>query len=96
MREGEFLKLKFLKQDRLNIVRWNAPANHFPCLQQLVLQRCKKLEEIPFCFGDTPSVEMIVVKWCSFSASKSTARQILEEQQDIGNHRLKVFINPPK
>lgn len=95
MREGEFLKLKFLKLDTLTTIKqWNASADHFPCLQRLVLQRCKQLEKIPSVFGDIPTLQMIEVQWCSISASKS-ARQIQEEQQDLGNDGLKVFIYPP-
>ncbi|CAI9108642.1 OLC1v1008300C1 [Oldenlandia corymbosa var. corymbosa] len=48
MEEGEFLNLKYLKLDALNIVHWDASVdNLLPQLQQLIVQNCEKLEEIP-------------------------------------------------
>ncbi|XP_071930473.1 putative late blight resistance protein homolog R1A-3 [Coffea arabica] len=89
MGDAEFLKLKFLKLDTLKLVQWNASSDNFPCLEQLVLQKCKQLEEIPSSFGDIATLEKIEVQWCSISASKS-ATDIEAEEPDI-----KVLIHPP-
>ncbi|KAI3467122.1 hypothetical protein Pfo_023785 [Paulownia fortunei] len=84
MGDGDFPKLKFLKLESLNIKHWNASSDNFPCLEQLVLQRCNKLVEIPSSLGDICSLGAITVQWCSHSAAKS-AKQIQEEQKDAGN-----------
>lgn len=91
--EGEFCNLKYLKLDNLDIANWNASSDHFPKLKQLVLQRCKNLEEVPSCFGDIYTLEMIEVYWCSPSAANSVT--IIEEQQlEMGNEEFKVSISP--
>lgn len=92
--DGEFLSLKFLKLDTLNVSQWNASVDHFPQLQHLVVHACKKLEGIPYSFAELPTLNAIEVQWCGDSAAKS-ARKIYEEQQDMGNDCLKVSIHPP-
>lgn len=94
MGDGEFPKLKFLKLGSLNIKLWNASSDNFPCLEQLVLERCEELVEIPSSLADVCSLGSIVVRWCSRDAAKS-AKQIQEEQTDAGNELLKVHIYPP-
>ncbi|KAI3467120.1 hypothetical protein Pfo_023783 [Paulownia fortunei] len=91
MRDGEFLKLKYLKLDSLNLEQWNASSDHFPCLQRLVLLRCKKLKEIPSDLGSVPTLKAIELQWCSDSAANS-AKQIQEEQIEMGNEELMLLI----
>ncbi|KAL2559336.1 putative late blight resistance protein-like protein R1B-16 [Forsythia ovata] len=102
MKDEEFLKLKYLKLDNLDIAQWIASSDHFPCLERLVLLRCKQLEELPSCLGDVPTLQVIEMQWCSTSAAES-ARQIQENQKDMGNDDLKPKLgllfdskNPPK
>ncbi|KAK4371192.1 hypothetical protein RND71_010667 [Anisodus tanguticus] len=95
VRDDEFEKLKFLKMDSLNIARWSTSDDPFPHLERLLLQSCKNLEEIPSCFGDIPTLQMIEVKLCSNEAT-SSAWQIQEEQNDMGNEQLKVLITHPE
>lgn len=83
MRDDEFLKLKYLKLDSLNLAQWNASSDHFPRLERLVLHKCKNLDEIPSCLGRVPTLLLIEMKWCKNSAENS-ARQIQEEQKDLG------------
>lgn len=92
MREGEFLKLKFLKLDTLNIAHWSASSDHLPMLEHLVLQSCKHLEEVPLDFANIPTLQMIEMKFCRSSAEESVKR-LKEEQLDMGNEELKVVIN---
>ncbi|XP_027076870.2 putative late blight resistance protein homolog R1A-3 [Coffea arabica] len=91
MGEGAFPKLRFLKLAYLDIVRWTASCDDFPPLQKLVLEGCSKLEEVPSCLGDIPTIEVIEVKWCHKSTA-SLVKQIQEQQMDMGNECLKIFI----
>ncbi|KAA8532452.1 hypothetical protein F0562_032485 [Nyssa sinensis] len=93
--DGEFLELKFLKFQSLDIEQWNTASNHFPKLQYLVLERCHKLKEIPSDIGHISTLEMIKLSWPSPSAADS-AIQIQEQQQDMGNDGLKILSYPPK
>ncbi|KAL2551609.1 Disease resistance protein RPP13 [Forsythia ovata] len=78
--EGGFPQLKFLKLFRVQIVEWNAASDHFPRLQQLVLEFCKSLN-IPPNLGDFPTLQMIEVYKCA-KAIEYQARQIQEEQTE--------------
>lgn len=80
-----------MKFEDLGIVQWTASNNHFPCLQQLVLRGCRKLEEIPSSLGDIPTLEMIVVRWCSQTTANS-AREIKKDQESMGNDWMKIII----
>ncbi|KAL3527153.1 hypothetical protein ACH5RR_011809 [Cinchona calisaya] len=92
MKEGEFLKLKFLKLDTLNIAEWNASSDNLPNLQHLILRNCRHLEVVPSDFGYIPTLEMIEVQLCRRSAEDSV-RRLEEEQLEMGNDELKVLIN---
>ncbi|KAA8529776.1 hypothetical protein F0562_034124 [Nyssa sinensis] len=92
--DGEFVKLKVLKLELLYIEQWNSSSSHFPNLQQLKLDKCKSLKEIPYGLGDIPTLEMIELCNCSHSAAIS-ARQIGEQQQSMGNDELKILVYPP-
>lgn len=91
-REGEFQNLKYLKLDKLDIAQWEASNDHFPSLEQLVLQRCTQLEEVPLSFGEIPTLQIIEVHWCAEAAAVSV-KKIEEEQRDSGNEELKVLIS---
>lgn len=84
--EEEFTKLRFLKLENLDIVHWNACSDNFPCLRQLVLDKCSKLQGIPSSVGEISSLESIEMKWCHISVA--TAAKVLEEEIE----GLKVFI----
>ncbi|KAI5677144.1 hypothetical protein M9H77_08094 [Catharanthus roseus] len=94
MREGDFLKLKFLKLDQLDIAVWNGSSEHLPVLEQLVLHQCKHLEQVPSDFGEIHALKMINVTWCNPSVDHSI-RRIQEEQLEMGNDQLNVYIYPP-
>ncbi|KAL2531433.1 putative disease resistance RPP8-like protein 4 [Abeliophyllum distichum] len=89
--EGGFPQLKFLKLYGVQIVEWNAASDHFPRLQQLVLEFCRSLKMIPPNLGDIPTLQMIKVNKCT-KAIEDQAKQIQEEQEDIGNEDLKFII----
>ncbi|KAL2531438.1 putative disease resistance RPP8-like protein 4 [Abeliophyllum distichum] len=89
--EGGFPQLKFLKLYGVNIAEWNAECDHFPRLQQLVLEFCNCLKMIPPNLGDIPTLQKIVVYKCA-EAIKDSAKKIQEEQQDNGNEELEFII----
>ncbi|XP_027095967.1 putative late blight resistance protein homolog R1A-3 [Coffea arabica] len=74
MKEGEFLKLKFLKLDSLDVVEWNATCDHLPNLQQLLLRHCKELEAVPFSFGEIPTINGINGRDCGRGYGKDCGR----------------------
>ncbi|KAL2551324.1 Disease resistance protein RPP8 [Forsythia ovata] len=90
--EGEFLELKFLELDGVQISRWNASSDHFPNLERLVLRKCHHLKNIPFSLGDIPTLEMIEVHGCRNSVADS-AMKIQEQQIESGNDELKIIIS---
>ncbi|KAG5583931.1 hypothetical protein H5410_044365 [Solanum commersonii] len=87
MKDGEFLKLKFLKLDSLNIEQWNISSDCLPSLEQLVLQSCKKLKEFPSCLGDVSTLQSVELHWWSCSSVNS----IISIQEDEG---FKVHVYP--
>nr|XP_027095468.1 putative late blight resistance protein homolog R1A-4 isoform X1 [Coffea arabica] len=91
MKEGEFLKLKFLKLDTLSIAEWKSSSDHLPQLQHLILRNCRQLKEVPSGFGDSSSLEMIEVQLCTRSVEESV-RLLQKEQHEMGNE-LKVLVD---
>ncbi|KAL3502097.1 hypothetical protein ACH5RR_036546 [Cinchona calisaya] len=59
-------------------------------VNKLVLRDCSRLVEIPSSIGDIPTLRKMMVLGCQ--KAKSSARRILEEQQDMGNDNLEVII----
>ncbi|KAI3473410.1 hypothetical protein Pfo_031184 [Paulownia fortunei] len=94
--EGEFLRLRFLLLEDLDIELWEADSINFPMLECLIIRHCYKLREIPCEIGEIPTLQLIELDDCSPSVV-SSARQIQEEQQDMGNDELQVRIHsiPP-
>ncbi|KAI3454398.1 hypothetical protein Pfo_011061 [Paulownia fortunei] len=91
--EGEFGQLNFLLLDGSDLVHWRADSLHFPYLRHLVVENCWRLEMIPYGLGDIPTLEIIELDDSSPSAMTS-AKQILEEQQSLGNDSLHLHIYP--
>ncbi|PIN16903.1 Apoptotic ATPase [Handroanthus impetiginosus] len=85
--EGGFRCLKFLLIGSTNLETWQAEGTDFPSLQHLVLRHCRFLKEIPCGIGEAPLLRKIELHRCRDSAVTS-ARQIQEEQQSLGNDDL--------
>ncbi|PHU06033.1 hypothetical protein BC332_26855 [Capsicum chinense] len=85
----ESLKLLFRK---VLLTNWVASSDNFPSLKHLVLKKCDNLKEIPIDFGEICTLESIELHNCSPSAEDS-ARKIEQEQEDMGNNCLKVYIH---
>ncbi|KAM3205797.1 hypothetical protein P3L10_029207 [Capsicum annuum] len=84
-----FESLKLLLFRKVLLTNWVASSDNFPSLKHLVLKKCDNLKEIPIDFGEICSLESID---CSTSAEDS-ARKIEQEQEDMGNNCLKVYIH---
>ncbi|KAL2515659.1 Disease resistance RPP8-like protein 3 [Forsythia ovata] len=89
--EGEFLLLKFLLLEIINLEHWRADSIHFPSLEHLVIFDCHLLQEIPSGIGAIPTLQSIELYYCNDSVVTS-AKQIQEEQLDWGNDDLRVLI----
>ncbi|KAH7846861.1 hypothetical protein Vadar_018966 [Vaccinium darrowii] len=74
-----FPQLKYLKFDDLDIKEWIASEVQFLKLEVLVLQNCRKLEQIPSDFGYLNELHEIKLVDCRRSAEES-ARKIQGEQ----------------
>ena len=93
MIDGKFLRLKFLKLESVNIVKWNAYSEHLPSLQRLVLRRCENLKKVPVYFVKSETLQIIEVQGCRESVEISLRRLKEEELHQYGTDILKVLIN---
>lgn len=87
--DDEFSKLKFLKLQNLDIEQWTASPDNFPSLEQMVVEQCHRLEEIPTTLGEVPCLRMIQVLRCRSSVVNS-AMEIQEKQTELGNEDFKL------
>ncbi|KAJ8565118.1 hypothetical protein K7X08_001578 [Anisodus acutangulus] len=90
--KDKFQRLKLLLLHKMNFSRWEASSDSFPNLKRLVLKDIRWLEEIPTDFGEIFTLESIELHNCNTHAEDS-ARKIEQEQEDMGNNSLKVYIN---
>ncbi|KAI5678123.1 hypothetical protein M9H77_09073 [Catharanthus roseus] len=90
MDEG-FPSLMFLKLSHMDLCKWISSSDHFPRLKRLVLNDCLELEEIPFEFGDIPTLQTIEVYHSSNSTVES-AKQILESQKSTAETLVYLLV----
>ncbi|KAK4371869.1 hypothetical protein RND71_007253 [Anisodus tanguticus] len=90
--EDKFQSLKLLLLCSLDLEHWEAIVDNFPNLKRLVLKNCNYLHEIPIDFGEICTLESIELYQCGIDAVDS-AKKIAQEQEEMGNNRLKVCIN---
>ncbi|XP_006367616.1 putative late blight resistance protein homolog R1B-23 [Solanum tuberosum] len=89
---GMFPQLKILKLKYVYLMKWIVADDAFPNLEQLVLDECQDLMEIPSCFKDILSLKYIKVENCNESVVKS-AMNILETQvEDNQNINFKLIL----
>ncbi|XP_051129282.1 putative late blight resistance protein homolog R1B-17 [Andrographis paniculata] len=89
--EGQFLQLKFLLMEFLEIKQWRAESTHFPRLQRLIINWCRYLEKIPMELGEILPLEFIYAYGSRRSLGDSV-KLILEEQRSLGNDVLRVLV----
>ncbi|GER48513.1 disease resistance protein [Striga asiatica] len=90
--EGQFCSLKFLLVSCcMELERWKVESSHFPCLEKVVLRYLRKLKELPREIGDVMTLRSIEVEYCSDEAV-ICARDVVEEQGELGNEELQVFV----
>ncbi|PHT80829.1 hypothetical protein T459_13844 [Capsicum annuum] len=90
--EEQFQSLKLLLLNELDFQIWEATCNSFPNLKHLVLKNCKNLKQIPIDFTEIFTLESIALHDCG-TAVEGSARDIEQEQEDMGNNPLKVYIH---
>ncbi|XP_019068849.2 putative late blight resistance protein homolog R1B-23 [Solanum lycopersicum] len=90
--EDKFKSLKLLLLSGSSLKHWEATSDNFPNLKRLVLKNCYRLQEIPADFGEIGTLESIELHNCSTTADDS-AREIVQEQEEMGNYFLKVYIH---
>ncbi|CAI9113436.1 OLC1v1014039C1 [Oldenlandia corymbosa var. corymbosa] len=94
MKEGEFSQLRVLKLVRVKLVRWRAGDDQFECLQKLVLNVCKNLEEIPCnCLENIPTLEKIAVLNASWAVNESVKQIEKQQVEQWGNSNLKISVD---
>ncbi|XP_009787579.1 putative late blight resistance protein homolog R1B-16 isoform X1 [Nicotiana sylvestris] len=92
VKDGEFSNLKVLKLKKLGLSEWTASDDSYPNLQRVLVHGCWKLEEIPYSFGSSCSMQLIEVRSCCDSAVNA-ALKIKETQiEEMGNSEFKVII----
>ncbi|XP_060215209.1 putative late blight resistance protein homolog R1B-23 [Lycium barbarum] len=91
--DEQFSKLKFLKIENPSFSECDISDDAFPCLEHLVLKRCRYLKVIPSCFGYMPSLKSIEVKSCKESLAESA--MVIKEMQveEMGYTGFEVFIH---
>nr|GME12982.1 putative late blight resistance protein homolog R1B-14 [Ipomoea batatas] len=92
--DTQFCKLKYLKLSYLDDLRiWNvsSAAESFPCLEQLILYECFRLEGLSYSFADISTLELISV--VNGPDVDSSVNEIQEELQNMGNEQLTVHID---
>nr|GMD34526.1 putative late blight resistance protein homolog R1B-16 [Ipomoea batatas] len=88
----QFHKLKYLQLDHLDIGIWNICSDEsFPCLEQVILDYCVELREVPYRLADILTLKLLSVRSCHNSTG-SSAKKIEEDVRDIGNEQLNVEI----
>ncbi|CAI9099915.1 OLC1v1036810C1 [Oldenlandia corymbosa var. corymbosa] len=89
--DGKLLKLKYLELQRLDIEEWTVDDDPFPCLEQLIVESCEFLFEIPSGLGYITTLKKIEMRECS--RASNSARKIFEEQREYGNDLLEVVVD---
>ncbi|KAH0714429.1 hypothetical protein KY284_007334 [Solanum tuberosum] len=91
-----FSKLNYLRLYACgDLQRWEAGTDNFPMLEQLLLRDLDELEKIPESIGEIMTLKLIQIDDCS-SFVETSATQIQEEQESVGNYELQVRIKRTK
>ncbi|XP_019246799.1 PREDICTED: putative late blight resistance protein homolog R1A-10 [Nicotiana attenuata] len=88
---GGFNQLKLLIIERNNFKHWEATDDTFIALERLVIRDCRKLQQIPIEFAEISTLQLIELQGCKPKLNTSAA-EIQQEQEDIGNEPVHVRI----
>ncbi|XP_015160689.1 putative late blight resistance protein homolog R1A-10 isoform X1 [Solanum tuberosum] len=91
LNDKDIFNLQQILLSELNLKHWEASSDNFPNLKCLILKNCEFLQEIPTDFGEICTLESIELHDCT-TISEDSARNIEQEQEDMGNNILKVYI----
>ncbi|CAI9100967.1 OLC1v1038164C1 [Oldenlandia corymbosa var. corymbosa] len=92
--EVAFPRLRFLKLADLDFAVWRIDSeDNFPCLEELVLEGCPHLEEVPYYIAEC-SLQKIEVYDCE--SAVGSIRQLEELQREIGNEDFEVLLHPSR
>ncbi|XP_019186114.1 PREDICTED: putative late blight resistance protein homolog R1A-3 [Ipomoea nil] len=87
----EFRQLRFLLLGLTDLVEWETDSCLFPKLEHLALKQCYALSSIPYAIGEFPNLKKLELHECCPDA-ESCAREIQQDQIDLGNDHLDVII----
>ncbi|KAH0644353.1 hypothetical protein KY284_032237 [Solanum tuberosum] len=86
-----FPKLKFLLIEKKGLKYWTATDDSFPCLERVIINKCRSLQEIPKGFADSMTLKRIELWGCTPSLVNFAEEIQEEQQQNLGNNILKVY-----
>ncbi|MCD9643371.1 hypothetical protein HAX54_030820 [Datura stramonium] len=90
--DEQFLQLKILKLENPSFSEWHASEYAFPCLEHLVLKRCRYLKAIPSCFEDSSSLKSVEI----ISSNEALARSAMAVRETLagisGNSGFEIII----
>ncbi|XP_031097717.1 putative late blight resistance protein homolog R1A-4 isoform X2 [Ipomoea triloba] len=89
-----FCKLKYLELNNPSIRIWNisSAAESFPCLEQVILNGCWKLQTVPYSLADILTLKLISVRGCTDTCERSV-KEIEEDVQGMGkDEHLKIIL----
>nr|GMD10869.1 putative late blight resistance protein homolog R1B-16 [Ipomoea batatas] len=91
--ETVFCKLKYLELMNPGITIWNiSSAESFPCLEQVILDCCVKLQEVPYSLADIATLKLIWVRDCTDTCERSV-KKIEDDVKELGNdEQLKIIL----
>ncbi|KAF3632153.1 putative CDT1-like protein a, chloroplastic-like [Capsicum annuum] len=88
--EDIFLNLKYLQLYGVNPAKLEFGEESFPLLEKLVMQKCRKLKEIPHSFGDSCSLKIIqLVESPQLKDSAFEIKQYVED--NMGEDKLQIL-----
>ncbi|KAK4374107.1 hypothetical protein RND71_004784 [Anisodus tanguticus] len=91
VKDGEFPNLKVLKLKDLGFSEWTASDDSYPSLEQVVVQNCTYLEEIPDSFGSKCPMQLIEVRSCRYLVVKSVLKVQDIQIEEMGNSEFKFL-----
>ncbi|XP_070006066.1 putative late blight resistance protein homolog R1C-3 [Nicotiana sylvestris] len=92
VRDVVFPALKYLTLQIKDLTEWKASEESFPMLEKLVIKGYCYLEEIPPCFVDVPTLQLIEVEDCMDSLGVSAMNIKKEIEETTGCDSLQVRI----